>query len=103
MLSEEKVRKIVEANIKQNEDLGDRVGGSGHLGYISYQINEISKPKKITVDKQSGWEITYTYTLFVETEFTYYPDNPPYEYRYEKTIVVDDKGHILKEMPKEGG
>lgn len=90
MFSEKEIRDIVNTKICQDEDLGEQVGGSGHLGYKSYKINQINKPEKIQTDNnQEIWRITYSYTVYVETEFTYYPDNPPREYRYKKTIFLD--------------
>ena len=44
------------------------------------------------------WEIPYSYTVFVETEFTYYPDNPPHEYTREGVARVDDEGRILEDQ-----
>jgi len=99
--SDSDLKNIVNAKINEDETLGERVGGSGHLGYVRYEIDEICQPKKVETDKGQGWEITYYYTLNVTTEFTIYPDNPPYEYKYKKTIVVDDKGNIIKELQKE--
>ncbi len=102
MLPESKIKDIIIAKITQDEDLGDQVGGSGHLGYISYIIDSIHKPERVQIDDDDdGWKITYTYTLVVETEFTYYPDNPPREYKYKKTIIIDDNGKIISESPKE--
>lgn len=101
LFSDSQLRNIVEAKIKEEEKLGDQVGGSGHLGNVSYELAEIISPKKVQTDHGAGWEITYSYTIIVVTEFTIYPDNPPYESKYRKTIVIDDKGHIISESLKE--
>jgi hypothetical protein len=101
MFSEKEVREIIKGKIKQDEVLGEGVGGSGHLGYKSFKINHISKPEKIHTSNEQLRRITYEYTIYVETEFTYYPDNPPHEYKYRKTIFLDEGGNILKESPKE--
>ncbi|MBE9475465.1 MAG: hypothetical protein IMY85_11300 [Chloroflexi bacterium] len=103
MFSETKLRDIVNAKIKQDETLDEQADGSGHLGYISYKLNEIGKPEKVQTDRGQGWRIIYTYTIIVETEFTCYPDNPPHEFKYKKTIVVDDNGNIIKVSEKEAG
>lgn len=71
MFSEKEIREIVEGKISQDENLGEQVGGSGHLGYQSYKIDHISKPEKIQTGNEETWRITYIYTLYVETEFTY--------------------------------
>jgi len=99
--SDSKLKNIVSAKINEDETLGEQAGGSGHLGYVEYEIDEICRPKKVETDKGQGWEITYYYTIIVTTEFTIFPANPPYEYKYKKTIVVDDEGNIIKEIPKE--
>lgn len=71
------------------------------MGYVSYEIGDISEPKKVEIDRGQGWEITYSYTIIVTTEFTCYPYNPPYKHKYKKTIVVDDEGNIMRESQKE--
>ena len=91
------IRNIVSNQIEKDESLGEQVGGSGHLGYVDFQIDSIDEPKKVP----EGWEITYRYTVSVTTEFTIYPDNPPSENGYEKTIVVDEKGDLVKVLGSE--
>jgi len=100
----EELRKIVDSHIRGRERLGEQAGGSGHLGYVSYALGEIGEPVRgeggvweIPYSYKGGvWEIPYSYTVFVETEFTYYPDNPPHEYRREAVARVDDEGGILE-------
>jgi len=101
MFSDSKIRGIVAAKIEADEALGEQVGGSGHLAYVRYDIDKISKPKKVETEEETVWEITYAYTISVETEFTYSPDNPPHEYKYQKTIVIDAEGKIIRESKKE--
>ncbi len=87
---------IIKAQIEGDERLGDRVGGSGHMGYVGYEIDGIEEPKKIETEKGTAYKITYHYTVSVTTEFTVYPDNPPHTYRYEKTITVNDEGKVIE-------
>ena len=96
MIIEPKIETIVESKIKRDEELGSLTGSSGHLGHKSYVVDEISPLKQV----DRGWEITYKYTIIVESEFTIYPDNPPHEYKYEKAIVVDDIGNVIEESEK---
>jgi len=85
MLTEKKIREIVESQIRQDNELGERAGGSGHLSYVSYRVDEI-----IPRDLPDGQiEVAYTYTLITETEFTCYPDNPPYETTCSSIIRID--------------
>ena len=100
MLPKSKIEKIVTRVITHDEKLGHNVGGSGHSGYTSFVINSLGNPGKRQFKSRNAWEITYDYTITIETEFTYYPDNPPKEYRYKKTILIDQDGHILKEFSK---
>ena len=100
MFPEFKLREIIEAKICKDEDLGDQVGGSGHLGHVSYEIDSISKPERVQTDTSVGWKVSYAYSLVVVTEFTYYPDNPPREYRYRKTVIIDDKGKVIREFSR---
>ena len=54
--------KIVRSHLESIEKLGDQAGGSGHLGFKSYKLDNISEPEK-TPD---GWKITYKYTIYEE-------------------------------------
>jgi hypothetical protein len=102
MLPKSKIEKIVTRVITRDEKLGSRAGGSGHSGYSSFVINTLGNPSKTPFKGRSAWEITYHYTLTIETEFTQYPDNPPQEYKYEKRIIIDQNGRLLREFPKKG-
>ena len=81
MISENQIKDIVKQRIESDEKLGDQAGGSGHLGNVSYRVDSIES-REIEGGKL---EIIYKYTLITETEFTYYPDNPPYESAHENT------------------
>ncbi len=91
--TEERLREIIAGQIERDENLGSQSGSSGHLGYVESVIDGIDAPLR------SGgvWKVTYRYTVIVTTEFTIYPDNPPQESGYEKTITVDDGGNIVSE------
>lgn len=86
------IKKIVLKQIEMDVSPGEHVGGSGHLGHVDYKIDSVDEPKKVP----EGWEITYRYTVSVTTEFTIYPDNPPRENGYEKTIVIDENCEVIK-------
>ena len=101
MFTEPELRDIIKDKISHDEKLAEQVGGSGHLGYVSYKIDSIGKPERIQIEAGDGWKIIYAYTVIVETEFTYYPDNPPYEYKYKKTNIIDDKRKIISHSQKE--
>ena len=84
------LEKVVSTRIERDKLLGEHTDGSGHKGHVEYRLDRINEPKWINNEYVEGWEISYEYTLIVTTEFTIYPDNPPYEYRKTKTIVLDD-------------
>lgn len=97
MITESELEKIVATKIEADETLGERTSPlTGHVSYGDYRIDEISTPKKV----EKGWEVTYRYTIIITTEFTVLPHNPPYEYRYEKTIILGDDGNIVEESFK---
>jgi len=90
-VEEKKIEKIVRKQIETTEKLGDQTGGSGHMGHASYRIDEIRSRKL----ENGNTEVKYNYTLMVETEFTYYPDNPPYETPVSGSIILDRNGKII--------
>lgn len=75
MFTESELEKIVSARIEQDEALGIQKGGGDHIGHKSYASDKIGTPEQV----HNRWEITSSYTIIVETEFTIYPDNPPHE------------------------
>ena len=81
----EKVLSAIEAHIKSKHKLGEQTGGSGHKGFISFRVDEYDQHKL----HDGKIEISFKYTIFTETEFTYYPDNPPYEDHYEAKIILE--------------
>ena len=86
------IEQIVRKQIESVEKLGDRAGGSGHMGHVSYRLDKI-----VTRTLEDGnTEVTYDYTLMVETEFTYYPDNPPYETPVSGNIILDSNGNLIE-------
>ncbi len=93
MLSESEIIEIINHKIELDEGTGYKEGGSSHLSYKSFQMNSF-ETSRISLQET---EIIYRYTVYVETEFTYFPDNPPTEYQYKKMILVNSKGKILRE------
>lgn len=94
MFSKDEILDIIKRKIEIDEKLGDQTGGSGHKGFVSYQIENFTTRQL----SQDQLEITYNYCIYVETEFTYYPDNPPMEYPNKKVIVVNKDKQICDEI-----
>ncbi|MBU1099110.1 MAG: hypothetical protein KKA84_01810 [Bacteroidetes bacterium] len=93
MITEEEIEAIVKSKIERDEKLGEQSGGSGHFGYVSYKLNEI----KTNVLPGDQLQIDYHYTTYIETEFTYEPDNPAYEYPHHISIIVNGEKEIIGE------
>lgn len=100
-IGEHEILSIVDSVIRKDEKLGEQAGGSGHLGFVTHHIDNINEVRQVQTNKGQGWKITYTYTIVVETEFTYYPDNPPRQIKYKKAIVIDENGGVIEESKKE--
>ena len=93
MFTKEEIAEIIKKKITEDEKPGEQTGGSGHLGYKSFEIKNI-ETKEIENNKV---KIIYDYIVTVETEFTYYPDNPPYQYPHKKKIIINSEGKIIHE------
>ena len=91
-LSKEKIAEIIHQKITRDERPGEQVGGSGHLGYKSFELKSI----ETTELANDSIQVVYDYLVTIETEFTYYPDNPPTEYLHRKKIILNSKGEIVK-------
>jgi len=61
------------------------------MGYVSYKLKNYST-RPLSSDRL---EIEYSYCTYVETEFTYYPDNPPMEFQHSRRIVIDRDKKIV--------
>lgn len=96
MLTENEIQDMVKQKIESEEKTGDQAGGSGHLSFVSYTIDKI-ETREIS---EECMEISYNYTIIVESEFTIYPDNPPYEYPHSGKIVVDLRNYFKNKFPK---
>ena len=85
MLTKEQIETAVHNQIVKDEELGDQAGGSGHMSYVGYSLEEVSEP----LDKDGDWEVEYRYTVIVTTEFTIEPDNPPYKYPKSGKVLIE--------------
>lgn len=92
MLSEQEIQNLVQKQIERTEKLGHQSGGSGHMAYVGYKIDEI----EITHLPNGKIRVDYRYSTYVETEFTYEPDNPPMEYPSSGSFVIDEENSITK-------
>lgn len=101
MFSEERLREIVTHQIREEEELGESAGGSGHLGFSDFDLLKIARPVAFKGRQQGLWKLNFEYRITIETEFTYEPDNPPDEYVYSKSITIDRDGVVVDQEPKQ--
>jgi len=99
MFSESRVERIVRKNIEKNERLGTLTEG-GFSAHASYNLDQVSDPRKIEVDNKDCWEIDYEYSILM-TEFISLEENNSREYHYQKKIHVDKEGNVISEGEKE--
>jgi len=93
MINKEEIEAIIRKQIELLEKLGDQGSSSGHMSNISYELNDYS-----THETEDGLiHVEYSYTTYVETEFTYYPDNPPYGYKHKRIMIIDKEGTIISD------
>jgi hypothetical protein len=96
MLSEKDIEELIKKQISKDEKTGEHAGGSGHLSFVTSSIDQTVIKK----EEKNHLVITYWYTISIESEFTCYPDNPPYVNHYKRTIIIDKKGRIINESEK---
>ncbi len=87
MPTKEQIEKAVIGQIEKEEKLDEQAGGSGHMSYVDYTIDEIGEP----VETDKGWEVEYKYTAVITSEFTIEPDNPPYRYPKSGKVILEKK------------
>lgn len=95
MFSSTEIEDIINAHIKAIEKTGDRGSSSGHLSSVSIILNKFSYR---SIENESI-KIQYSYTKYIETEFTYYPDNPPHEYHISREMIIDKNKNVLFDAP----
>lgn len=92
MLSQEQIVQLVRDKIISEVNPGDHAGSSGHLGNRQLEITWIHASRL-----ETSWKAEGEYIVTTETEFTIYPDNPPYEEHYKIQMILNDSGDILNE------
>ncbi|PLW92507.1 MAG: hypothetical protein C0592_10445 [Marinilabiliales bacterium] len=96
MLSKEEILQIILGIIEKQEGAGTHSGGSGHLSGLGIKID------KLNIKNDEGNIFAEVeYRVIIESEFTYYPDNPPKEYRYQKSFLLSETGKLLSETDKQ--
>ena len=94
MLTKDQIESIVRKWIADKEILGENTGENGHPANKDYELETIHEPESTS----TGWKVGFDYTVFVTTEFTAYPDNPPYEYPKKGVLELDRQGNLISEQ-----
>lgn len=92
------IKNHIQAYLEKVEKIGQNGAGSGHLAFKFLEIDSLSHPVSFSRDNIMGFRIEVHYRILIETEFTFYPDNPPQEYRYSKALFCDKNGKVLGEI-----
>ena len=77
----ERIKSIVMSIITTDEKVGETSGASGHLADKSLKIDKLD-----IKEVEKGYIVNVEYSVYISTEFTYEPDNPPYHYTKHKEI-----------------
>lgn len=91
-LTDKQIVTIIKEIITREENQGTHAGGSGHLADIGFRIDHL----EIIRSEKEFVRINFFYTVTISTEFTIYPDNPPYEYRKKNFAVINYDGEIIE-------
>jgi len=97
MMTKEEVEAIVRKHIEDIEKLGEYGSTNGHMSSTTYELDTISFDEY----EDGCIHINYSYITFVETEFTYYPDNPPHEYPHVRMMVINKDRQIISDTSLE--
>lgn len=65
MFTEEQIKEKVHQQIQRDLKTGDQAGGSGHLSYVSYTLDEVHS----TETEPGKWEVRYVYSVHILSEF----------------------------------
>ncbi|MHA1576968.1 MAG: hypothetical protein ACTSU3_06370 [Candidatus Thorarchaeota archaeon] len=84
-------RNRIEDWLKKHHNVGETVGGSGHLGSVSLGVLLLEQ-----TESNGRIIVKVEYDISVETEFSYYPDNPPRYTKYMRIFEFDGVGELKK-------
>lgn len=96
MLARKTIIEIIRNWLETDECAEAKAGGSGHLSDIGIYIEKLVTK----LDKNQMIFVEVEYKVIVDSEFTYYPDNPPKGYKYYKSFLINELGDILSETDK---
>ncbi|UCE20461.1 MAG: hypothetical protein JSV84_09040 [Gemmatimonadota bacterium] len=93
------LKDLILAEISIRHTLGEQVGGSGHLGFVSLTNLEIGEPVEIKFKEKQAFEILFSFETYTESEFHYATDDDDsddmYRSIYHAKIIVDKELKVL--------
>ena len=69
MIDKSKLKELLLGEIEKRHKLGEQVGGSGHLGYVSLTNLEIGEPAEIEYNGEKTFEIPFTFAFINDIAF----------------------------------
>ena len=88
------LNQLIWNQINLRHKLGEGTGGSGHLGNVSASIEDVQELK--SNKKELDLEVTYQYSIHVESEFTVYGENEPVADIYEHLLLIKN-GQVVED------
>ena len=73
-LNIDKIKVALQGYLDERHGAGEKAGGSGHLGFLSIENVNIEDIQRKPGKGLSRYEISYSYDVFVETEFEHTGD-----------------------------
>jgi len=92
-LNKNTVNEIVRRKLELEGTLGEKISGSGHLTYVSFQLVSYTISN---INDNLLFQINFDYRLQIYTEFTIEPSNPPVEYIKNGSVIVDKNNNIIE-------
>lgn len=81
------IRDTVIKALERKHKIGDRAGGSGHLGFVSLANVVIENTQSTT---NGGFRVSVSYHIFVETEFEYSGNDDYNKKHYSCDLLIDN-------------
>lgn len=86
------IKERIASLVRDRGGQGTHAGGSGSLSEVDIYVEEVRE----TGREGSNILFECVYEKVVTTEFTIYPDNPPYVSRHRVVFSVSEEGEIVE-------
>ena len=90
-LNIDKIKEALQVHLDERHGAGERAGGSGHLGLLSIENIAIENVQSQSRRGNNSYEVSYSYDVFVETEFEHTGDaNFGKKHYSDKATITDE-------------